>query len=74
MLVGAPWDGPPNNRRGDIYKCMMGEELNSNCSKVGLGTKMTNKSAYLQYTHYSHNDDYTIDRPKAWSITCKYNM
>lgn len=37
MLVGAPWDGPPNNRRGDVYKCIVGEEKNSNCSKVNLG-------------------------------------
>uniref|UniRef100_A0AAQ5XKK2 VWFA domain-containing protein n=1 Tax=Amphiprion ocellaris TaxID=80972 RepID=A0AAQ5XKK2_AMPOC len=22
MLVGAPWDGPPNNRKGDVYKCI----------------------------------------------------
>lgn len=37
MLVGAPWDGPPNNRKGDVYKCIVGEEKNSNCSKVNLG-------------------------------------
>lgn len=42
MLVGAPWDGPPNNRKGDVYKCMVGEEKNSNCIKVNLGeTKKT---------------------------------
>uniref|UniRef100_A0A8D3D5Z7 Integrin subunit alpha 10 n=1 Tax=Scophthalmus maximus TaxID=52904 RepID=A0A8D3D5Z7_SCOMX len=34
MLVGAPWDGPPNNRKGDVYKCIVGEERNSNCSKA----------------------------------------
>uniref|UniRef100_A0A672Y8D6 Integrin, alpha 10 n=1 Tax=Sphaeramia orbicularis TaxID=375764 RepID=A0A672Y8D6_9TELE len=34
MLVGAPWDGPPNNRKGDVYKCIVGEEKNSNCSKA----------------------------------------
>lgn len=37
ILVGAPWDGPQNNRKGDIYKCIVGEEINSNCSKVNLG-------------------------------------
>uniref|UniRef100_A0A7N8Y2Q9 Integrin, alpha 10 n=1 Tax=Mastacembelus armatus TaxID=205130 RepID=A0A7N8Y2Q9_9TELE len=39
MLVGAPWDGPPNNRKGDVYKCIVGEEKNSNCSKVNLGER-----------------------------------
>lgn len=39
MLVGAPWDGPPNNRKGDIYKCIVGAEKNSNCSKVNLGER-----------------------------------
>ncbi|KAF5904486.1 integrin alpha-10, partial [Clarias magur] len=52
MLVGAPWDGPPNNRKGDIYKCMMGEELNSNCSKVGLAdTAFQNVSRNLKNSH-----------------------
>lgn len=39
MLVGAPWDGPPNNRKGDVYKCVVGEEKNSNCIKVNLGKR-----------------------------------
>lgn len=47
MLVGAPWDGPPNNRKGDVYKCMVGEQLNSNCSKVNLGEKMTNQTIHI---------------------------
>uniref|UniRef100_A0A8C2HPN4 Integrin, alpha 10 n=1 Tax=Cyprinus carpio TaxID=7962 RepID=A0A8C2HPN4_CYPCA len=34
ILVGAPWDGPQNNRKGDIYKCIVGDETNSNCSKA----------------------------------------
>ncbi|KTF78946.1 hypothetical protein cypCar_00024150, partial [Cyprinus carpio] len=37
ILVGAPWDGPQNNKKGDIYKCIVGDEINSNCSKVNLG-------------------------------------
>uniref|UniRef100_A0AAY5F609 VWFA domain-containing protein n=1 Tax=Electrophorus electricus TaxID=8005 RepID=A0AAY5F609_ELEEL len=41
MLVGAPWDGSPNNRKGDVYKCIVGDEVNSNCSKVNLGKKVT---------------------------------
>lgn len=42
MLVGAPWDGPPDNRKGDVYKCIVGEEKKSNCSKVHLGEKNKN--------------------------------
>uniref|UniRef100_A0A8C1KSH4 Integrin, alpha 10 n=1 Tax=Cyprinus carpio TaxID=7962 RepID=A0A8C1KSH4_CYPCA len=34
ILVGAPWDGPQNNKKGDIYKCIVGDEINSNCSKA----------------------------------------
>uniref|UniRef100_A0A8C2FUU5 Integrin, alpha 10 n=1 Tax=Cyprinus carpio TaxID=7962 RepID=A0A8C2FUU5_CYPCA len=41
ILVGAPWDGPQNNRKGDIYKCIVGDETNSNCSKVNLGIGST---------------------------------
>lgn len=39
MLVGAPWDGPPNNRKGDVYKCSVGQEKNSSCNKVNLGER-----------------------------------
>lgn len=41
ILVGAPWDGPQNNRKGDIYKCIVEDEVNSNCSKVNLGIVLT---------------------------------
>lgn len=51
MLVGAPWDGPPNNRKGDIYKCIVGKERNSNCSKVNLGEEMTKESSFI-YTQF----------------------
>lgn len=52
MLVGAPWDGSPNNRRGDIYKCIVGEERNSNCSKVNLGERaLQNVSRNLKNSH-----------------------
>lgn len=37
MLVGAPLDGTPDNRKGDVYKCIVGEEMNSACNKVNLG-------------------------------------
>lgn len=52
MLVGAPWDGPPNNRKGDVYKCSVGEERNSNCDKVNLGeTALQNVSKTLRNSH-----------------------
>ncbi|NXA57266.1 ITA10 protein, partial [Nothocercus julius] len=36
LLVGAPWDGPAGDHRGDIYKCLVGPP-NSTCTKVNLG-------------------------------------
>uniref|UniRef100_A0A3B1JEF1 Integrin, alpha 10 n=1 Tax=Astyanax mexicanus TaxID=7994 RepID=A0A3B1JEF1_ASTMX len=52
MLVGAPWDGPPNNRKGDIYKCIVGDELNSNCSKVNMADNaFQNVSRNLKNSH-----------------------
>ncbi|NWI15903.1 ITA10 protein, partial [Crypturellus soui] len=36
LLVGAPWDGPAGDRRGDIYKCPVGPP-NSTCTKTNLG-------------------------------------
>ncbi|CAB1445921.1 unnamed protein product [Pleuronectes platessa] len=52
MLVGAPWDGPPNNRKGDVYKCIVGDERNSNCSKVNLGEiALQNVSKNLRNSH-----------------------
>ncbi|MEQ2232841.1 hypothetical protein ILYODFUR_015576 [Ilyodon furcidens] len=52
MLVGAPWDGPPNNRKGDVYKCVVGDVKNANCSKVNLGeTALRNVSKNLRNSH-----------------------
>ncbi|KAM6968178.1 integrin alpha-10 [Aplochiton taeniatus] len=52
LLVGAPWDGPANNRRGDVHKCIVGEERDSNCSKVNLGeTALQNVSRNLKNSH-----------------------
>ncbi|XP_058877900.1 integrin alpha-10-like [Acipenser ruthenus] len=53
MLVGAPWDGPANNRKGDVYKCIVGEERHSNCTKVNLGdTALQNVSKQIRNTHF----------------------
>lgn len=52
LLVGAPWDGPPNNRRGDVHKCIVGEERDSNCTKLNLGeTALQNVSRNLKNSH-----------------------
>uniref|UniRef100_A0A3Q4GDK0 Integrin, alpha 10 n=1 Tax=Neolamprologus brichardi TaxID=32507 RepID=A0A3Q4GDK0_NEOBR len=51
MLVGAPWDGPPNNRKGDVYKCNVGREKNSSCNKVNLETALQNVSKNLRNSH-----------------------
>lgn len=39
LLVGAPWDGTAGNRKGDIYRCIVGKERNSKCSKMNLGER-----------------------------------
>uniref|UniRef100_A0A8B9BUC8 Uncharacterized protein n=1 Tax=Anser brachyrhynchus TaxID=132585 RepID=A0A8B9BUC8_9AVES len=36
LLVGAPWDGPEGDRRGDVYKCRVGSP-NATCAKANLG-------------------------------------
>lgn len=46
LLVGAPWDGSPSNRKGDIYKCSVGKERNSKCSKMNLGERNKYKFEY----------------------------
>ncbi|XP_047580529.1 integrin alpha-10 isoform X4 [Lutra lutra] len=37
MLVGAPWDGPSGNRRGDVYRCPVGGSHSAPCAKGHLG-------------------------------------
>ncbi|XP_048881242.1 integrin alpha-10 [Brienomyrus brachyistius] len=52
MLVGAPWDGPSNHRKGDIYKCIVGDERSSNCTKLNLGeAALQNVSRHLKNAH-----------------------
>uniref|UniRef100_A0A8B9PKI9 Integrin subunit alpha 10 n=1 Tax=Apteryx owenii TaxID=8824 RepID=A0A8B9PKI9_APTOW len=43
LLVGAPWDGPAGDRRGDVYKCLVGPP-NSTCTKANLGNATVGKS------------------------------
>uniref|UniRef100_A0A9J8D547 Integrin subunit alpha 10 n=1 Tax=Cyprinus carpio carpio TaxID=630221 RepID=A0A9J8D547_CYPCA len=64
ILVGAPWDGPQNNRKGDIYKCIVGDETNSNCSKMNLGienhisSKSHSFSLYRERVFFNYNTDF----------------
>ncbi|XP_078011049.1 integrin alpha-10 isoform X1 [Phascolarctos cinereus] len=37
VLVGAPWDGPSGDRRGDVYLCPVEERPNTSCAKGHLG-------------------------------------
>ncbi|KAL6044221.1 hypothetical protein STEG23_019901 [Scotinomys teguina] len=37
MLVGAPWDGPSGDRRGDVYRCSIGGSHSAPCAKGHLG-------------------------------------
>ncbi|VFV20576.1 integrin alpha-10-like [Lynx pardinus] len=37
MLVGAPWDGPSGDRRGDVYRCPIGGSHSAPCAKGHLG-------------------------------------
>uniref|UniRef100_A0A672NH50 Integrin subunit alpha 10 n=1 Tax=Sinocyclocheilus grahami TaxID=75366 RepID=A0A672NH50_SINGR len=76
ILVGAPWDGPQNNRKGDIYKCIVGDEINSNCSKVNLGENaFQNVSRNLKNSHLgmtltpTDSDGFLVCAP-LWSQEC----
>uniref|UniRef100_A0AAX7V2A6 VWFA domain-containing protein n=1 Tax=Astatotilapia calliptera TaxID=8154 RepID=A0AAX7V2A6_ASTCA len=80
MLVGAPWDGPPNNRKGDVYKCSVGREKNSSCNKVNLGeTALQNVSKNLRNSHLGMTltptspDGFLACAP-LWSQECGTSM
>ncbi|XP_053447757.1 integrin alpha-10 isoform X2 [Nycticebus coucang] len=45
MLVGAPWDGPSGDRRGDVYRCPVGGPYNAPCAKGHLGDYQLGNSA-----------------------------
>ncbi|XP_043935913.1 integrin alpha-10 [Protopterus annectens] len=35
MLVSAPWEGTVDNRKGDVYRCSIGQDRN--CARVHIG-------------------------------------
>ncbi|XP_007538745.3 integrin alpha-10 [Erinaceus europaeus] len=45
MLVGAPWDGPSGDRRGDVYRCPVGASHNAPCAKGHLGNYQLGNSS-----------------------------
>ncbi|XP_017280611.1 integrin alpha-10 [Kryptolebias marmoratus] len=80
MLVGAPWDGPLNSRTGDVYKCVVGEEKNSVCSKVNLGkAALQNVSKNLSNSHLGmtltpNSPDGFLACAPLWSQECGTSM
>ncbi|XP_020013046.1 integrin alpha-10 isoform X2 [Castor canadensis] len=46
MLVGAPWDGPSGDRRGDVYRCSVGGTHNAPCAKGHLGDYQLGNSSH----------------------------
>uniref|UniRef100_A0A8C5LKL6 Integrin, alpha 10 n=1 Tax=Jaculus jaculus TaxID=51337 RepID=A0A8C5LKL6_JACJA len=46
MLVGAPWDGPSGDRRGDVYRCSIGGGHNASCAKGHLGDFQLGNSSH----------------------------
>uniref|UniRef100_A0A8C7K1R3 Integrin subunit alpha 10 n=1 Tax=Oncorhynchus kisutch TaxID=8019 RepID=A0A8C7K1R3_ONCKI len=78
MLVGAPWDGPSNTRRGDVYKCIVGEERSSNCTKTYLGERQSTlqnvsrnlKNSHLGMTLSPDSPDGFLACAPLWSQEC----
>lgn len=80
MLVGAPWDGTPGNRKGDVYKCIVGKEKNSACSKVNLG-EIALQNVYKNLRNSHLGMTLTPDSPDGflacaplWSQECGTSM
>ncbi|XP_066218174.1 integrin alpha-10 isoform X1 [Saccopteryx leptura] len=46
ILVGAPWDGPSGDRRGDVYRCPVGGSPNASCAKGHLGDHPLGNSSH----------------------------
>ncbi|XP_035870963.1 integrin alpha-10 isoform X8 [Phyllostomus discolor] len=46
VLVGAPWDGPSGDRRGDVYHCPVEGSHNAPCAKGHLGDYRLGNSSH----------------------------
>ncbi|XP_029436075.1 integrin alpha-10 [Rhinatrema bivittatum] len=68
MLVGAPWDGTADDRKGDVYRCLVGAEPNSTCTKVGLGdTALQNVSRQIRNMHFGMS---LVESEKEGFVAC----
>ncbi|XP_062820867.1 integrin alpha-10 isoform X2 [Anolis carolinensis] len=76
MLVGAPWDGPPDDRKGDVYKCAVSGRSNSTCAKVHIGDlALRNLSRPVKNMHFgmtllANRDDGFLACAPLWSQEC----
>ncbi|XP_074837530.1 integrin alpha-10 [Carettochelys insculpta] len=80
VLVGAPWDGTADNRKGDVYKCVVGERNNSACAKVNLADlALQNLSTQIRNMHFgmtlldTREDGFVACAP-LWSQECGTSM
>uniref|UniRef100_A0A670JQW4 Integrin subunit alpha 10 n=1 Tax=Podarcis muralis TaxID=64176 RepID=A0A670JQW4_PODMU len=80
MLVGAPWDGTADDRKGDVYKCIVGERNNSTCAKVNIGDMaLQNNSRQIKNMHFgmslvANKDDGFVACAPLWSQECGTSM
>ncbi|XP_042295966.1 integrin alpha-10 [Sceloporus undulatus] len=80
VLVGAPWDGTPGDRKGDVYKCMVGTRNNATCSKVNIGDlALRNHSRPIKNMHFgmtlaANKDDGFVACAPLWSQECGTSM
>ncbi|XP_066842021.1 integrin alpha-10 [Anser cygnoides] len=75
LLVGAPWDGPEGDRRGDVYKCRVGSP-NATCAKANLGTAalqrspLPSRNMHLGMTLLDSKDGGFVACAPLWSQEC----
>ncbi|XP_067169607.1 integrin alpha-10 [Apteryx mantelli] len=75
LLVGAPWDGPAGDRRGDVYKCLVGPP-NSTCTKANLGdaalrrVPLPAKNMHFGMTLLDGRDGGFVACAPLWSQEC----
>ncbi|XP_068778621.1 integrin alpha-10 isoform X2 [Struthio camelus] len=75
LLVGAPWDGPAGDRRGDVYKCLVGPP-NNTCAKGNLGdaalqrVPLPVKNMHFGMTLLDDKDDGFVACAPLWSQEC----
>uniref|UniRef100_A0A452HEK5 VWFA domain-containing protein n=1 Tax=Gopherus agassizii TaxID=38772 RepID=A0A452HEK5_9SAUR len=80
MLVGAPWDGTADNRKGDVYKCIMGARNTSACAKVNLGDMaLRNVSTQIRNMHFGmtlldNKENGFVACAPLWSQECGTSM